>query len=161
MLATNINICWITLNFIIVVKTITEGNITAHGPTVSPNTDQPKCNNALGAYLQVEELQAVQLEEEVVGERGQLAAVHVQALQLLQTPEGASLQDPQGGVVPQVQLLQHAEVTEGPRLDPGDVVSVQPQHLGQPQGALGQWAVVMQGVCVSRKHFTRTSCMMR
>ena len=85
--------------------------------------------HALCVYLQVEELQAVQLVEEVVGERGQLAAVHVQALQLLQAPEGPSLQDPQGGVVPQVQLLQHTQVTEGPRLDPGDVVAVQPQHL--------------------------------
>lgn len=34
-------------------------------------------------YLQVEELEAVEFVEEVMGESGQLAAVHVQALQLL------------------------------------------------------------------------------
>ena len=38
-------------------------------------------------YLQVEKLQAVQFVEQVMGESGQLAAVHVQALQLLQSPE--------------------------------------------------------------------------
>lgn len=46
-------------------------------------------------YLQVEKLQAVQLVEEVMGESGQLAAVHVQALQLLQAPEGSTFQAPQ------------------------------------------------------------------
>lgn len=43
-------------------------------------------------YLQVEELQAVQLVEEVMGESGQLAAMHVQALQLLQAPERTTFQ---------------------------------------------------------------------
>lgn len=79
-------------------------------------------------YLQVKELQAVQLVEEVVGESGQLAAVHVQALQLLQTPERPTFQSLQR-VIPQIQLLQHPEVTEGSTLDPGDVVAIQPKHL--------------------------------
>lgn len=43
-------------------------------------------------YLQVEELQAVQLVEEVMGESGQLATMHVQALQPLQAPEGSTFQ---------------------------------------------------------------------
>lgn len=79
-------------------------------------------------YLQVEELQAVQLVEEVVGESGQLAAMHVQALQLLQAPERPAFQ-PLQWVITQIKLLQHPEVTEGSTLDPGDVVAIQPKHL--------------------------------
>lgn len=79
-------------------------------------------------YLQVEELQAVQLVEEIMGESGQLAAMHVQALQLLQTPEGSTFQTLQR-VITQIELLQHPEVTEGSSLDPRDVVAVQPKHL--------------------------------
>lgn len=56
-------------------------------------------------YLQVEELQAVQLVEQVVGQGGELAAVHVETLEFLQAPEGASFQPAQVRVVPQVQLL--------------------------------------------------------
>lgn len=83
-------------------------------------------------YLQVEELQAVQLVEEVMGESGQLAAMHVQALQLLQTPEGSTFQTLQR-VIAQVELLQHPQVTEGTSLDPCDVVSIQPEHLHGPR----------------------------
>lgn len=79
-------------------------------------------------YLQVEELQAVQLVEEVMGESGQLAAMHVQALQLLQAPEGSTFQALQR-VITQIELLQHPEVTEGSGLDPCDVVAIQPKHL--------------------------------
>ena len=75
-------------------------------------------------YLQVEKLQAVQLVEEVMGESSQLAAVHVQALQLLQAPEGSTFQVSQRGVIAQIQLLQHPEVTEGPGLNPCDVVAI-------------------------------------
>lgn len=74
-------------------------------------------------YLQVEELQAVQLVEEVMGESGQLAAMHVQALQLLQTPEGSTFQTLQR-VIAQVELLQHPQATEGAGLDPCDVVAI-------------------------------------
>lgn len=74
-------------------------------------------------YLQVEELQAVQLVEEVMGESGQLAAMHVQALQLLQAPEGSTFQALQW-VITQIELLQHPEVTEGSGLDPCDVVAI-------------------------------------
>lgn len=79
-------------------------------------------------YLQVEELQAVQLVEEVMGESGQLAAMHVQALQLLQAPEGSTFQALQR-VVAEIELLQHPEVTERPALNPCDVVAVKPKHL--------------------------------
>lgn len=64
-----------------------------------------------------------------MGETGQLASVHVQALQLLQSPEGSTFQVPQRGVITQIQLLEHSEVAESPGLDPCDIVSVQPQHL--------------------------------
>lgn len=74
-------------------------------------------------YLQVEELQAVQLVEEVMGESSQLAAMHVQALQLLQAPEGSTFQALQW-VIAQIELLQHPQVTEGSGLDPCDVVAV-------------------------------------
>lgn len=53
-------------------------------------------------YLQVEKLQAVQLVEEVMGESGQLATMHVQALQFLQAPEGSTFQVPQRGIIAQV-----------------------------------------------------------
>lgn len=43
-------------------------------------------------YLQIEKLQAVQLVEEIMGESGQLATMHMQALQLLQAPEGSTFQ---------------------------------------------------------------------
>lgn len=79
-------------------------------------------------YLQVEELQAVQLVEEVVGESGQLAVMHMQALQLLQAPECPAFQSLQR-VIAQIKLLQHPEVTEGSALDPCDVIAVQPKHL--------------------------------
>lgn len=79
-------------------------------------------------YLQVKELQTVQLVEEVVGESGQLAAMHVQALQLLQAPECPTFQSLQW-VIAQIELLQHPEVTEGSTLDPCDVVAIQPKHL--------------------------------
>lgn len=75
-------------------------------------------------YLQVEKLQAVQFVEEIMGESSQLAAVHVQALQLLQTSEGSTLQVPKWGVITQIQLFQHPKVTEGPGLNPRNVVAI-------------------------------------
>lgn len=78
----------------------------------------------MSRYLQVEKLQAVQLVEEVMGESGQLAAVHVQALQLLQSSESSTFQTPQQWIITQIQLLQNPEVTEGPGFDPCDIVTV-------------------------------------
>lgn len=63
-----------------------------------------------------------------MGESRQLAAMHVQALQLLQAPERSTFQVLQR-VVTQVQLLQHPEVTEGSGFNPCDVVAIQPKHL--------------------------------
>lgn len=83
---------------------------------------------ACWVYLQVEELQTVQLVEEVMGESSQLAAMHVQALQLLQAPEGSTFQALQR-IITQIELLQHPEVTEGSGLDPCDVVAIKPKHL--------------------------------
>lgn len=74
-------------------------------------------------YLQVEKLQAVQFVEEVVGESSQLAAMHVQALQLLQTPECTTFQALQW-IIAQIELLQHPQITEGSCLDPRDVVAI-------------------------------------
>lgn len=51
------------------------------------------CVCACWIYLQVEELQAIQLVEEVMGESSQLAPMHVQALQLFQAPEGSTFQE--------------------------------------------------------------------
>lgn len=53
-------------------------------------------------YLQVEKLEAVQLVEDIMGESGQLTAMHVQALQLLQPPERSTFQVPQRWVVAQI-----------------------------------------------------------
>lgn len=80
-------------------------------------------------YLQVEELQTVQFVEEIMGESCQLAAMHVQALQLLQAPEGSTFQVSQRGVITQIQFFQHPEVAKGPSLDPCDVVAIQPKNL--------------------------------
>lgn len=87
------------------------------------------CACACRIYLQVEKLEAVQLVEDVMGESGQLAAMHVQALQLLQAPECSTFQVPQQRVVAQVQLLQDPEVAESSGLNPCNVVSIQPKHL--------------------------------
>lgn len=57
------------------------------------------------------------------------AAVHVEALELLEAAEGSPLQPAEVGVVSQVQLLQVPQLTEGPCLDPRDVVGEQPQNL--------------------------------
>lgn len=80
-------------------------------------------------YLQVEELQAVELVEDVVGQGGESAAVHVEALELLQATEGSPFQPVETGVIPKVQLLQVPQLTEGTCLDPRDVVGEQPQNL--------------------------------
>lgn len=80
-------------------------------------------------YLQIEELQAVKLVENVVWQGSQPAAVHVEALELLEAAEGSTLQSAEIGVVAQVQLLQVPQLAEGPCLDPRDVVGKQPQNL--------------------------------
>lgn len=53
-------------------------------------------------YLQVQKLQAIQFVEDVMGESCQLAAVHVQALQLLQAPKCSTFQVPQRRIVTQI-----------------------------------------------------------
>lgn len=80
-------------------------------------------------YLQIEELQAVKLVENVVWQGSQPAAMHVEALELLEAAEGSTLQSAEIGVVAQVQLLQVPQLAEGPCLDPRDVVGKQPQNL--------------------------------
>lgn len=80
-------------------------------------------------YLQIEEMQAVQLVEDVMRQGSELAAVHVEALELLKPTESSSFQPVKVGVVPQVQLLQVPELTESPCLNPGDVVGEKPQNL--------------------------------
>lgn len=82
-------------------------------------------------YLQIEELQAVKLVEDVMGQGIEPAAVHVEALELLEAAEGSPLQPVEIGVVPQVQLLQIPQLTEGPCLNPRDIVGEQPQNLMQ------------------------------
>lgn len=64
-----------------------------------------------------------------MGQGSEPAAVHVEALELLQATEGSSFQPVEAGVVPQVQLLQVPQLTEGPCLNPRDVVGEQPQNL--------------------------------
>lgn len=80
-------------------------------------------------YLQVEELQAVKLVEDVVWQGSEPAAVHVEALELLEAAESSPLQSAKVGVVSQVQLLQVPQLAEGPCLDPRDVVGKQPKDL--------------------------------
>lgn len=80
-------------------------------------------------YLQVEELQAVKLVEDVMGQSSEPAAVHVEALELLKAAEGSPLQPVEVGVLPQVQLLQVPQLTESPSFNPRDVVREQPQDL--------------------------------
>lgn len=58
-----------------------------------------------------------------------MAAVHVEALELLQATKGAPFQPVEARVVPQVQLLQIPQLAEGPCLNPCDVVGKQPQNL--------------------------------
>ena len=92
-------------------------------------------------YLQIEELQAVEFVEDVVGQGLQPAAVHVQTLELLQAPEGSALQPMEARVVSQVQLLQVPHLAEGSSLDPRQVVGEQPQDLAVQEGRdmLMQW----------------------
>lgn len=75
-------------------------------------------------YLQVEKLETVQFVEDIMGESSQLAAMHVQALQLLQAPECSTFQVSQRRVIAQIQLLQHSEVAKGSSLNPCDVVAI-------------------------------------
>lgn len=65
-----------------------------------------------------------------MGQGSETAAVHVEALELLESAESAPLQPVEVCVVPQVQLLQVPHLTEGPCLNPRDVVGEQPQNLG-------------------------------
>lgn len=91
--------------------------------------------------LEVEVLQADQAAEEVGGQAAELAAVQVQRLQPLQALEGVGLQGAQVPVVTEVQLLQGLQVTEGARVDDGEVVGEEPQReqVG-PEGARPQCA---------------------
>lgn len=56
-------------------------------------------------------------------------AVHVEALELLQSAEGPPLQPAQARIVTQIQLLQVPQLAEGACLDPRNVVGEQPQNL--------------------------------
>ena len=87
------------------------------------------CLVSVSTYLQVNKMQAVELVEDVMGQGIQLAAVHVETLELLQTPEGTPLQPVQMRVVSKVQLLQIPQLTESTSLNPCDVVGEQPQNL--------------------------------
>lgn len=64
-----------------------------------------------------------------MGQGSEPAAVHVEALELLKATEGSPLQPVEVRVIPQVQLLQVPQLTEGPCLNPRDVVGKQPQNL--------------------------------
>lgn len=64
-----------------------------------------------------------------MGQSSEPAAVHVEALELLKSTEGSPLQPVEVRVVPQIQLLQVPQLTEGPCLNPCDVVGEQPQNL--------------------------------
>lgn len=66
-----------------------------------------------------------------MGQGSELAAVHVEALELLEAAEGSPLQPVEVRVVPQVQLLQVPQLTEGPCFNPRDVVGEKPQNLMQ------------------------------
>ena len=63
-------------------------------------------------------MQAVKLVEDVMGQGVELAAMHVETLELLQTPEGAPFQPVQVRVVSKVQLLQVPQLAEGTSLNP-------------------------------------------
>lgn len=80
-------------------------------------------------YLQIEEVQAVKLVEDVMGQGREPAAVHVEALELLKATESSPLQPVKVRVVSEVQLFQIPQLTEGPCLNPRDVVGEQPQNL--------------------------------
>lgn len=82
-------------------------------------------------YLQVKKLQAVQLVKDVMGQGSEPTAVHVEALEFLKPTEGSPFQSVKVRVVPEVQLLQVPQLTEGPCLNPCDVVGEQPQNLDE------------------------------
>lgn len=82
-------------------------------------------------YLQIEELQAVEFVEDVMRQGRETTAVHMEALELLKSAEGSPLQPAQSRIVTQIQLLQVPQLTEGPSLNPRNVVGEQPQNLMQ------------------------------
>lgn len=82
-------------------------------------------------YLQIEELQAIELVEDVMRQGRETTAVHMEALELLKSAEGSPLQPAEARIVTQIQLLQIPQLTEGPCLNPRDVVGEQPQNLMQ------------------------------
>lgn len=80
-------------------------------------------------HLQIEEVQAVQFVEDVMGQGRQTTAVHMEALEFLESAEGSPLQPAEAWIVTQIQLLQIPQLTEGPCLNPCDVVGEKPQNL--------------------------------
>lgn len=82
-------------------------------------------------YLQIEELQAIQFVEDVMGQGRETTAVHMEALEFLKSAEGSPLQPAEAWIVTQIQLLQIPQLTEGPCLNPCDVVGEKPQNLMQ------------------------------
>lgn len=97
-------------------------------------------------YLQIEEVQAVELVEDVMGQGSEPAAVHVEALELLESAESSPLQPVEVRIVPQVQLLQVPHLTEGPCLNPRDVVGEQPQNLRTSRTVM----IFLRSYCVKR-----------
>lgn len=82
-------------------------------------------------HLQIEELQAIEFVEDVMRQGRETTAVHMEALELLKSAEGSTLQPAEARIVTQIQLLQIPQLTEGPCLDPRNVVGEQPQNLIQ------------------------------
>lgn len=82
-------------------------------------------------YLQIEEVQAVEFVEDVMGQGRETTAVHMEALELLKSAEGSPFQPAETRIVTEIQLLQIPQLTEGPCLDPRNVVGEQPQNLMQ------------------------------
>lgn len=99
------------------------------------------------SHLQIEELQAVQFVEDVVGQGGETTAVHMEALEFLESAEGSPLQPAEAWIVTQIQLLQIPQLTEGPCLDPRDVVGEKPQNLMRQNAFEGRVTVLFNTLC--------------
>lgn len=78
-----------------------------------------------------------------MGQGRETAAVHVEALEFLESAEGSPLQPAEAWIVTQIQLLQIPQLTEGPCLDPRDVVGEKPQNLMQENGFYDLHAVCL------------------
>ncbi len=79
--------------------------------------------------LQVEEISGCRACGRCHGEGRPAAAVHVEALELLQAAESSTLKALQVRVVTQIELLQITHLAECTALNPGNVVGEEPQNL--------------------------------